>query len=98
MSPGRDVPSDTRRFADVGLQFSVTIGVFAGLGYWIDGRLGTGPWLLIVGVFLGFGLGLTSMVSKLGPRATTTQRKPRSHRDGASPPDPKPPASDDAPR
>jgi ATP synthase protein I len=26
----------------------------AGLGYWLDGRWGTGPWLLALGALLGF--------------------------------------------
>jgi F0F1-type ATP synthase assembly protein I len=26
----------------------------AGLGYWLDGRWGTQPWLLVVGTVLGF--------------------------------------------
>lgn len=56
------------RYASVGLQFAATIGVFAFLGYWADGKLGTDPWLLIVGVFLGFALGLVSLISKLSPR------------------------------
>jgi F0F1-type ATP synthase assembly protein I len=32
---------------------------------WIDSRLGTGPWFLIAGVFLGFALSLRSMIKKL---------------------------------
>ncbi|HED65744.1 MAG TPA: AtpZ/AtpI family protein [Planctomycetes bacterium] len=59
---------DLYRFAGVGLHFGATIGFFAWLGYWADGKLGSSPWLLLVGVFLGFGLGLWSLVSKFGPR------------------------------
>ena len=56
------------RYAGVGLQFAATLGVFGLLGWWLDGRLGSGPWLLIGGVFLGFFLGTVSLVSKLSPR------------------------------
>jgi F0F1-type ATP synthase assembly protein I len=66
---------DHFRFAGVGVHFAATIGVFALLGYWADRFLGTSPWLLLVGVFLGFGLGLTSLVAKLGPRQTTKSPK-----------------------
>jgi len=59
---------DLYRHAGVGLQFAAAIGVFAFAGYWADGRLGTRPWLLLVGVLVGFGLGLHSLVSKLGAR------------------------------
>ena len=52
-------------FAGIGLQFAVSIlgGVYA--GQWLDTRLGSAPWLLIVGVFLGAGLSFYSMYSKL---------------------------------
>ena len=63
------------RFAGVGLQFAATIGVFALLGYWVDGLVGTGPWLLLVGVFLGFGLGLVSLIFKFQP-SNAPEREP----------------------
>ena len=62
----RNVQRDMFRYAGVGAHFAATIGLFAWFGYWADGRWGTGPWLLLVGVFLGFGLGLRSLVAKLG--------------------------------
>jgi F0F1-type ATP synthase assembly protein I len=52
-------------FAGVGLQFAVTLVVFALAGIWLDRRLGTSPWLLIVGVLGGAGLGLWTMIRKL---------------------------------
>ena len=55
----------TYRYADVGLHFAATIGVFTYAGYWADLNWGTRPWLLIVGVFLGFGLGMVSMLAKI---------------------------------
>jgi F0F1-type ATP synthase assembly protein I len=61
-------PTQLYRYAGVGMQYAATIGVFAVLGYWLDGKLGSGPWLLLTGVFVGFGLGLVSLVSKLGPK------------------------------
>jgi len=57
--------SDLYRYSGVGLQFAAVVVLFALLGLWLDGRWNTGPWLLIVGVFLGFGLGLYSMIQKL---------------------------------
>jgi F0F1-type ATP synthase assembly protein I len=39
-------------FAGIGMQFAVTIVVFAFAGIWLDKRLGTSPWLLI-GLVLG---------------------------------------------
>ena len=56
---------DLARYSGLGLQFAATVGVFALLGYWLDQKLGVTPGFLLVGVFLGFGLGLYSMVKKL---------------------------------
>lgn len=61
----QDATRDLARYSGVGLQFAATVLVFALLGRWVDGRLGASPWFLLVGVFLGFGLGLYAMIAKL---------------------------------
>jgi len=38
----------------VGLAMAFSIGIGAGLGYWLDKKFGTAPWLFFV--FLGFGI------------------------------------------
>ncbi len=53
------------KYAGAGLQFAVSIVVFLYLGQWIDGRLGTAPWGMIVGVFTGAGAAFYSMYRKL---------------------------------
>jgi ATP synthase protein I len=52
-------------FAGLGLQFAASIlgGLYA--GQWLDKKLGSAPWLLIMGVFLGAGLSFYSMYRKL---------------------------------
>lgn len=52
-------------FAGVGMQFSATIVVFALAGIWLDKRLGTSPWLVILMVFGGAGLGFWSMYRRM---------------------------------
>jgi F0F1-type ATP synthase assembly protein I len=49
----------------VGLQFAASILLFLFLGKWLDERLGTGPWLLIAGVFIGGSAGFYSMYRRL---------------------------------
>jgi F0F1-type ATP synthase assembly protein I len=49
----------------VGIQFALSILVFLYLGQWLDRKLGTAPWLLIIGVFLGAGGSFYSMYRKL---------------------------------
>jgi F0F1-type ATP synthase assembly protein I len=45
--------ADVGRYAGIGIQFVVVVVVFAFAGRWLDGKLGTTPWLLVVGVLLG---------------------------------------------
>ena len=46
----------------LGLQFVVTILVCLFLGQWVDWKLGTTPWMLLVGVLLGAALGMWMMI------------------------------------
>ncbi len=57
-----------------GIEF--TVAILAGLfvGHWLDRRIGTGPWLLILGVFVGAAAGFYNLYRAL----TTAQRPPRS--------------------
>jgi F0F1-type ATP synthase assembly protein I len=36
------------------------------LGWWLDEKLGTSPWLLLVGIFLGASGGFYSLVRRVG--------------------------------
>jgi len=51
--------------AGVGLQFAASILLFLFVGMWLDRKLGTDPWLLIVGVFTGGAAGFWSMYRRL---------------------------------
>jgi ATP synthase protein I len=56
--------SDFRRLAELSstalvLPSSIAIGLF--FGYWLDKRLGTAPWLLLVFTLLGVVSGLLSL-------------------------------------
>lgn len=51
--------------AGIGVQFVAVLLVFLFLGKWLDERLGTSPWLLMIGVFLGFALSLLYIYRKL---------------------------------
>ena len=62
---GSDQGPSVGEFAGVGLQFAVSILVFLYLGQWLDRKLGTAPWLLMGGVFLGAGASFYSMYRKL---------------------------------
>ena len=66
--------SDLARYSGLGLSFALTVLAFAFAGHWLDERWDSSPWLLIAGVFLGFALGLYSMVKKLPSRASRSRR------------------------
>jgi len=55
------------------MQFALTILVFVAAGVWLDKRLGSSPWLVILFVFLGAAAGFFSMYRKL----IVGQREPR---------------------
>ena len=46
----------------LGLEFIVAVAVVGGVGWWADKRLGTLPWLTLVGVAIGFAVGLWTVV------------------------------------
>ncbi len=73
--------SEVYRYAGLGLQFAATIGLFGFAGHWVYGRVGTHPWLLILGVFLGFAAGLYYLTRKLpASRRGTGERSDASER------------------
>jgi len=69
--------SDYGRYAGLGFQLAASIAIFALGGWWLDGKLGTSPWLLIVGVFTGFGGGLYSLIKRV-PGASGKEPPPKS--------------------
>lgn len=49
----------------VGLQFAGAILIFLFAGRWLDARLGTDPWLLLIGVLVGASAGFFSLYRQL---------------------------------
>jgi hypothetical protein len=52
-------------YAGHGLTFAVSVLLFLKIGEWLDRKLGTSPWLLLIGVFLGAGASFYSMYRSL---------------------------------
>ena len=61
----RQNDNSAMKYAGVGLQFAVSILVFLYAGQWLDRRLGTAPWLMMLGVFVGGGGAFYSMYRRL---------------------------------
>ena len=62
---GRQSGPSAAAFAGVGIQLGLTLTLFALLGRWLDTRLGTGPWLLLVCVFVGAAAGFYSIYRRV---------------------------------
>ena len=57
--------SSGSEFAGLGLQMGAVLIAGAWLGYWLDSKLGTDPWLTILFVFLGAGAAFYSLYRKV---------------------------------
>lgn len=53
------------KYGGIGLQFAGSIVLFLYVGRWVDSRLGSTPWGLILGVFVGAGAAFYSMYRRL---------------------------------
>jgi len=67
-SQPRGGPPAGTELAGIGIQFTVVLLAFLFGGRWLDQRLGTEPWLLLAGVFLGFALSTIWMMRRLQAR------------------------------
>ena len=52
-------------YAGMGLQFALSILLFVWAGQWLDRKLGTEPWCLVIGAFLGAAAGFTAIYRRL---------------------------------
>ncbi|MCI0341082.1 MAG: AtpZ/AtpI family protein [Planctomycetales bacterium] len=68
-------------YLHIGLQLAITILLGVLGGYWLDGRLGTAPWLTVAGSVLGMGAGFTNFI------LAVLRREKRRESDGGGPPD-----------
>jgi ATP synthase protein I len=53
-------PDDSNwgKFASIGLEAAVGVGLGLAVGYWIDKRFKTDPWGTLIGAALGFAAGM----------------------------------------
>ena len=58
-------PASGAEYAGAGLQLAVTLVVFMFFGIWLDKRLGSSPWFVIICVFVGAAAGFYSLYRKL---------------------------------
>lgn len=58
-------PASGAEYAGAGLQLAMTLVAFMFLGIWLDKRLGSSPWFVLICVFVGAGAGFYSIYRKL---------------------------------
>jgi len=80
---GADGGTSITQFAGVGLQFALSILVFLYAGQWLDRKLGTAPWLLLAGVFVGGAGSFYSMYRKLMAAQARDEAIRKAKREGA---------------
>lgn len=71
-------------FAGIGIQFAMVILVFTAAGIWLDKRLGTSPWFVILFVFLGAGGGFYSIYRKAMAAQRRDDARRRKAREGGA--------------
>ncbi len=56
-------------YGTVGLEFGLSVLVGLWGGDWLDGKLGTGPWLSLVGMAFGIAAGLRTLLRAMNRMA-----------------------------
>ena len=81
-APDGDGGTSPSEFAGLGIQFVVAIlgGLYA--GQWLDRKLGSAPWFLLIGVLLGAGLSFYGMYSKLMKAQAREDAAKKARREG----------------
>jgi len=59
----------------VGIQFGLTIGLFAWAGVWLDGKFGWSPILTIVLTFVAFGGSMASLIYRVRDMESRDKKK-----------------------
>jgi ATP synthase protein I len=73
----RDSPSSLRligQLSTVGLSFVLALVMGFGGGYWLDGQLGTGPWLAFLGFFVGLAAGVLNVYRVMRAASSAEKR------------------------
>jgi len=67
-------------WATVGIELAATVAIFAALGWWLDRRFGTTPWLLVVVAMLGVTAALIRIVRRATHEENTDEEGRRNGR------------------
>ena len=65
-----------------GIQLAAAVALFFFLGRWLDEKMGTGPWLMLIGALIGAGGGLYGFIRtavKAGNEENAVSRETEGH-------------------
>lgn len=74
-------------YGTVGLDFAVAVAICLYGGWWLDKKLGTTPWLMIVGLVLGVVVGFNVLYKAAKRLKEETEREDRAQQTGPSKPE-----------
>jgi len=57
------------RLSSIGLVLAISVALGAVGGWWLDGYLGTGPWLTVLGLVLGSAAGFYELIREVNRRS-----------------------------
>jgi ATP synthase protein I len=69
-------------YLTMGIQLALAVVVFFFVGRWLDGKLGTAPWLMLAGLLVGIAGGMIKFLRAavaLGKEANRDAEKERAH-------------------
>ena len=73
----------TLRHLNVGLSFGIAMAIRLVIGYyggqWLDEKLGTDPWITLVGILLAIGLSFHHLISEFSKMEKEEKRKKEEH-------------------
>ena len=71
-------------YATVGLDFAVAIAIGLYAGWWLDKKLGSTPWLMIIGLLFGVAAGFNLLFKAAKRMREETEREDRAQRETES--------------
>jgi ATP synthase protein I len=66
-------PRDARTIS-IGIEFVVSVMLGLGAGYWLDKKLGTAPWLMLVGIGFGSAAGFRALLQAMKSSTAQAER------------------------
>jgi len=65
------------RYMGLGMTWALAVGLFLGVGFWSDSKLGTTPFLTIIGAFVGGAAGFYSLYYHIVIEPREREREPQ---------------------